>query len=120
MLGNERLDVNSDFALVTRRGDGRLVVAVWNYAGTTPSSKIVQLKFESIKARRATIYRVDRDHGDPHPSYEKMGSPRYPTEAQLKEIRQSTELQAPEQREIKQGELSLEIPANGLVVIEIK
>ncbi len=49
-----------------------------------------------------------------------MGSPRYPTEAQLKEIRQSTELQAPEQREIKQGELSLEIPANGLVVIEIK
>jgi len=120
LLGNERLDVNSDFALVTRRGDGRLVVAVWNYAGTTPSSKTIQLKFESIKARRATIYRVDRDHGDPHPLYERMGSPRYPTEAQLKGIRQSTELQAPEQREIKQGELSLEIPANGLVVIEIK
>jgi xylan 1,4-beta-xylosidase len=120
LLGNERLDVNSDSALLTRRGDGRLVVAVWNYAGTTPSSKTVQLKFESIKARRATIYRADREHGDPHPAYEKMGSPRYLTQAQLKQIRQSTELPAPEQRPIKQGELSLEIPANGLVVIEIK
>ena len=120
LLGNERLDVNSDSALVTRRADGRLVVAVWNYAGPTPSSKTVQLRFASVKARRANIYRVDRDHGDAHPAYERLGSPRYPTQAQLREIRQATELGTPEQREIKQGELSLEIPANGLAVVEIK
>lgn len=119
LLGNERLEVNSDSALLTRRPDGRLVVAVWNYA-VTPSSKTVNLKFESGKIRHATIYRVDRDHGDPHPAYEKLGSPRYPTQAQLKEIRQATELTGPEQRQIKQGELSLEIPANGLAVIELK
>jgi xylan 1,4-beta-xylosidase len=121
LLGNERLEVNSDWALVTRRSDGRLVLALWNYAaGPSPSSKTVQLKFESVKARRASIYRVDRDHGDPHPAYEGMGSPRYPTPAQLKEIRKVTELTAPESREVKQGELSIEIPANGLVVMELQ
>ncbi|HEX4486166.1 MAG TPA: glycosyl hydrolase family 39 [Terriglobales bacterium] len=116
LLGNERLDVNSDSALVTRRPDGRLVVALWSYA----SPKTIQLKFEDNKARRATIHRVDRDHGDPHPAYEKQGSPRYPTQSQLKEIRQSTELPAPEIRRIEHGELTVEIPANGLAVIEIK
>jgi xylan 1,4-beta-xylosidase len=118
LLGNERLGVVSDSVLVTRRPDGRLVVAVWNYA--TDSSKTVQLKFESAKAREAKIYRVDRDHGDPRPAYEKMGSPRYPTQAQLKEIRQSAQLPAPETRRIKEGALSLELPAQGLAVLEIK
>jgi xylan 1,4-beta-xylosidase len=116
LLGNERLDVNSDSALVTRRPDGRLVVAIWSYA----SPRTVQLKFADGKARRATIHRVDRDHGDPHPAYEKQGSPRYPTQAQLKEIRQSTELPSPETRRIEHAELTVEIPANGLAVIEIK
>ena len=116
LLGNERLDVDSDAALVTRRADGRLVVAVWSYT----SPKTIQLKFADNKARRATIYRVDRDHGDPHPAYEKLGSPRYPTQAQLKEIRQSTELPAPESRRIEHAELTIELPANGLAVIEIK
>ena len=121
LLGNERLAVDSDSALVTRRADGRLVLAIWNYpTGTTPSSKTVQLKFESGKARRAAIYRVDGDHGDPHPAYEKLGAPRYPTPAQLKAIRQATELSAPESRKIEGAGLSLQIPANGLVVVEIK
>ena len=68
--------------------------------------------------RYAFISRVDRDHGDPHPAYEKMGSPLYPTQAQLEKFRESTVLAAPEKHDLKNGELTVEIPADGLAVIE--
>jgi xylan 1,4-beta-xylosidase len=49
-----------------------------------------------------------------------MGSPVYPTQAQLQQLRDSVVLGAPEVQEIKGGELSLTLPANGLAVIAIR
>src|SRR6476661_1150681 len=98
-LGNNRLAVDSDSALVTRASDGSLVVAVWNLVppDQTGSAKSVVLRFSHIgSARHAAISRVDREHGDPHPAYEKMGSPVYPTQAQLQKLRNSVQLGAPE------------------------
>jgi xylan 1,4-beta-xylosidase len=49
-----------------------------------------------------------------------MGTPAYPTPAQIHELRRATEMSAPETRALKNNELTLEIPAQGLVLIELK
>jgi len=49
-----------------------------------------------------------------------MGSPVYPTMAQLKQLRDAALSNSPETQEIKNGELTLALPANGLAVISIR
>jgi xylan 1,4-beta-xylosidase len=100
-----------------------LVVAVWNLVppDQTGSAKSVVLRFSHIgSARHAAISRVDREHGDPHPAYEKMGSPVYPTRAQLQKLRDAVEIGPPEIQELKRGELSVTLPPDGLAVIAIR
>ena len=46
-----------------------------------------------------------------------MGSPIYPTQAQLQKLREPAGRSAPEVQELKDGELSLTLPPNGLAVI---
>jgi xylan 1,4-beta-xylosidase len=121
-LGDERLTLESDTALVTRRKDGSLVVAVWNYAPPSePSaSKTVTLQFTGIELQHASISRVDGEHGDVHSTYEKMGAPRYPTQAQIVALRHAAQLPAPDRRDLRNGELTLTLPSYGLAVIEVK
>jgi xylan 1,4-beta-xylosidase len=125
-LGDQRIAVDSDSALLSRRKDGALVLAVWNYAppnskeGPEGSSKTFTLEFKGTKATEALISRVDRDHGDIHPLYEKMGSPRYPTSKQIQDLRRAAELPRPEKRRLKNGALILTLPPQGLAVIELK
>jgi xylan 1,4-beta-xylosidase len=121
-LGEERIQLDADFALLTRRKDGTLVLALWNYAapGQTGSQRTLTLTLKGTKASQALISRVDGEHGDVHSAYEKMGAPRYPTQKQIQELRKSAELPAAEARPIKRGELSVILPAHGLAVIELK
>ena len=121
-LGDERIQLDSDSALLTRRKDGSLVLAVWNYAppdhpGVT---KIVTLRFRGLRLKRSLIYRLDAAHGDFHAAYERMGSPRYPTEAQIQQLTKATELGPSEARRLSNAELTLTLPAYGLAVIELK
>ena len=109
--------------LVTRAANGSLVVAVWNLVppDQTGAAKTVTLRFKNLKGvNHASISRVDRDHGDPHPAYEKMGSPVYPTQAQLQKLRDSAAIGAPQIEDLKNGELSVTLPADGLAVIGIR
>jgi len=121
-LGEERIQLDSDFALLTRRKDGTLVLAVWNYAAPEQagSPRTMSLRLKNTKVSRASISRVDRDHGDVHSTYEKMGSPNYPTQKQIQELRQGAELPGPEEQPITNGEFKLTLPAHGLAVIELK
>jgi xylan 1,4-beta-xylosidase len=125
-LGDQRIAVDSDSALLTKRRDGTLVLAVWNYAppnskeGPPGSSKTVTLEFKGARAKQAMISRVDGDHGDVRPLYEKMGSPRYPTSKQIEDLRHAATLPVPEKRALKNGTLTLTLPAQGLAVIELK
>ncbi|MGD0566933.1 MAG: glycosyl hydrolase family 39 [Candidatus Sulfotelmatobacter sp.] len=121
-LGDERIQLDSDSALLTRKKDGTLALAVWNYA---PPEQVgvprrITLRLKGTNATHALISRVDGDHGDFHSAYAKMGSPRYPTPAQIQELRQAAELPASEPSEIKHGELAITLPAHGLALIEIK
>jgi xylan 1,4-beta-xylosidase len=111
--------------LVTRQKDGSLVVAVWNLIppeqAQSVQTKTIHLRFEHLAGmRQAYISRVDRDHGDMHPAYDKMGQPRYPTQQQLKALRQAAQLPPAEIRELINGELTLDLAPDGLAVIEVK
>jgi len=121
-LGEERIQLDSDSAVLTRRKDGTLVLAVWNYAAPDEkgSPRTITFTLKGAKASRALISRVDGDHGDFHSAYQKMGSPRYPSQKQIQELREATELHAPEARQLKNGEFSVILPAHGLAVIELK
>jgi xylan 1,4-beta-xylosidase len=67
----------------------------------------------------ATIERVDEAHGNPLPAYRAMGSPRYPTQAQIEALNKASAMPAPEHRKLDKGALELTLPINGLAVIEI-
>jgi xylan 1,4-beta-xylosidase len=120
-LGEERIQVDSDSALLTRRKDGTLVLAVWNYAPPehAGADKTIHLRLEG-NARRAVVWRLDADHGDIIPAYEKMGSPRYPTQNQIRELRESAQLPPPETGRLEHGDLAITLPPYGLAVVEIK
>ncbi len=68
-LGEERITLDSDSALLTRKKDGSLVLAVWNYAPPDKegAAKTVTLKFKGNAPSQATISVVDPQHGDPLP-----------------------------------------------------
>jgi xylan 1,4-beta-xylosidase len=121
-LGEERIQLNSDSALLTRRKDGTLVLAVWNYSAPEEagSSKEITIRLQGAKADRVLISRLDANHGDVRPAYEKMGSPSYPTQKQIRELQQAAELPAPENGHLEHGELKLILPSHGLAVIELK
>jgi xylan 1,4-beta-xylosidase len=121
-LGGERIQLDSDSALLTRRKDGGLVVALWNYSppGEAGAAKTITLRLGGTSRKRALLSRVDTAHGDVNPAYEKMGSPHYPTQAQIKELQHAAELPAPETVHLENGELAVTLPGHGLAVIEIK
>ncbi len=121
-LGEERIALDSVDALATRRQDGTRVVAIWNYAppGEAGASKSVTVKFKGGSAKHASISRADREHGDVLPTYEKLGSPPFPTEAQIETLRKASQLAPAESRELSNGELTLTLPSHGLAVIEVK
>jgi xylan 1,4-beta-xylosidase len=121
-LGDERLALDSDTALVTRKKDGSFVVALWNYAPPEHAGepKTFTLKFDSKRFKHAAIFRVDREHGDARSTYEKMGSPQYPTQAQIAALRKASQLPAPDNQTLRDGELTLTLPSYGLAVIEVR
>ena len=67
-LGEERITLDSNSALLTREKDGSLVLAVWNYAPPEKegAAKTVTLKFKGKAPAQATISVVDPQHGDIH------------------------------------------------------
>ncbi len=121
-LGEQRIELKSDSAILTRKKDGSLVMAVWNYAPPEHAgvARTFTLQFPGNPFKHALISRVDPDHGDVHAAYETMGAPRYPNPAQIQELKKAAELPAPEARKLKNGNLSLTLPSYGLALVELK
>ena len=121
-LGEQRIELHSDSALLTRRRDGSLVLAVWNYSPPEQAGvpRTFTFQFKNTNPKQALVSRVDQDHGDFHAAYENMGRPRYPTSAQIDRLRQAAELPPAESRPIENGELTLTLPGHGLALIELR
>ena len=120
-LGEQRFGSAAAGALLTRRADGALVVALWNYADVTATAPVrrVTLTVRNFAARTARVQSLDEEHGNVHRAYERMGSPRYPTQRQLSELRSGAALPPPALRALHAGSLELEIPSHGLTVVTI-
>jgi xylan 1,4-beta-xylosidase len=121
-LGDQRFMDDPEGTLITRRGDGTLVLALWNYAdvGVSVPPRRLTLKLVHSAAHSAQVQMMDTQRGNVLLAYEKMGSPRYPTPAQLAQLRGSAVLAPPETREIaSNGTLELEIPSQGLALVTI-
>jgi xylan 1,4-beta-xylosidase len=121
-LGDTRLQLNVDDTLLTRRKDGALVLALWNYApaGEAVAPRRVELDLKAFAKRKVTVARLDHTHGDVHTAYESMGSPRYPTIQELATLKAAATLPAPREEHIVGGELDLVIPSDGLVLVTLK
>jgi xylan 1,4-beta-xylosidase len=133
-LGDKRIEEASTSALVTRRSDGTVVVAVWNLflPEETGVPKNVTIHFKGLTAgvpgtagaltagRRAAITRVDATHGSLLNAYQAMGRPIYPTQAQIAKLRRAAELPAAENKSFENGELKLVLPPQGLALIEVR
>src|SRR5437763_528825 len=120
-LGEQRFGSAAEGALLTRRADGALVVALWNYAdvGATSPIRKVTLTVKNFDARTASVQSLDDEHGNVHKAYEKMGSPRYPTQGQVAELRAAAALPAPESHALRNGTLDVAIPSQGLILVTI-
>ena len=101
-LGDRRLAVNSENALVTERADGTLVIALWNYAEPEEKSapKTFQLHTKGTGFRSYRLQFVDEDHGSSLKAWKDMGSPVSPTLSQIEEIKAASGMPPVEQHSV--------------------
>lgn len=120
-LGNTRIAVDSKSALVTRREDGTVVMAVWNLflPGAAGENKRVLITTKgSVENHGALVYRLDSTHGSLVRAYAAMAKPAYPTQAQIQALRSAANLPAPERVRFQHGQLTIDLPPQGLALIE--
>jgi xylan 1,4-beta-xylosidase len=132
MLGDRRIALTSDSALATATNGG-LAIAVWNYAppaGTgaayTPptaagAEKVFVLHVDHVRTNAAVkLWRVDAKHGDSNAAFDAMGRPSGDlSPAQVKQLQAAGALTSPETLSLKNGDLRISVPAQGLVVLTI-
>ncbi|HUI41659.1 MAG TPA: glycosyl hydrolase family 39 [Terriglobia bacterium] len=128
-LGAERLDVQSDSALATRRADGSLAIAVWNYAPPSlPDAKpqgaarSFKLSFHGLEAPLSVRIRVvDPDHGSPLGAWVAMGKPDFPSREQIQSLREAGELPSADTRTVTADDptLTLTLQPHALALVEI-
>jgi xylan 1,4-beta-xylosidase len=122
-LGQQRIPNDSQDVIVTRLQDGSLAIVVWNLVDPDQhgDEKTMELTFTGVRADAAiTLRRVDDNHGNILKAYSALGSPRYPTPAQVKEMNRASALTPPEQAKLKEGKLTLQVGRNALVLITVR
>jgi len=132
-LGDKRLSVDSDSVLATVRPDGRIALALWNYAppdGTGASytkppasrgpERSFSVKLTGVGANStATVLRVDETHGNVISAYDAMERPAFPSRDQIVKLREAAKAAPPERISLKNGTLTIQVPPQGLAVVLI-
>ncbi|HXU49706.1 MAG TPA: glycosyl hydrolase family 39, partial [Candidatus Binatia bacterium] len=122
LLGDRRLDVRSDSALVTKRSDGSLAIAVWNLflPEEKGSAKKVTLRFSNVHGAHAQVWIIDANHGSTLPAFSAMGSPAFPTGKQFEALRKAAELPAPKSEILTGSTLTFTLQPQALALIELR
>jgi xylan 1,4-beta-xylosidase len=141
-LGDTLLDSGEGPILATKHNDGTVSLLVWNLIPQDPKqrtsvgdpqvqtegkfvtqgeSKQFALRLANHSNARASIDRVDKDHGDFNKTYQRMGSPAYPTMLQINELKRASELPGIEVAHLDgHGEIRFSIPPNGVALLTIE
>ncbi|HET8554285.1 MAG TPA: glycosyl hydrolase [Rhodanobacteraceae bacterium] len=131
-LGRTRLPAGNGPVLVTRRDDGSLVLALWNYADPASYKTTYIDKPPQGATRRfdidishlagvdhAEVWRLDEHHGNVIPTFDAMGRPAYPSKRQIRKLRRAARMAPVEDVAVHDGKLSIEVPPQGLVVVRL-
>ena len=122
-LGDTRIPQADPGILVTRRHDGSLAIALWNLIDpdTTGSERRVNLQLQGLRSgSQVLITRVDDAHGSSLAAYRAMGSPRYPSAAQVVTLNCSAELPTAERQTLAaDGRVEVALPVNALALVEV-
>lgn len=121
-LGDQRIASDADL-LATRRADGSLAIALWNYypPAEPGATRTVTLRFAGLKGRhRVTIQHADTGEGAVLAAYKKMGSPASPTEEQVATLRKASAMPAPATAALHGDELTVTLPPYCLALVEIR
>jgi len=122
-LGQERILQDSSNVLVTRRRDGSLAIAAWNLVDpdTKGSERSVEFEIRGVPPdSHLRVSRADAKHGNTLAAYKSMGSPRYPTQAQVRELNRVAEAGSVQDLRLSKGSIRLPLPVNGVLLIEVK
>jgi xylan 1,4-beta-xylosidase len=106
-------------------------LALWNYLppigegdkytsepATVGAAKTFELSLKGVPAgARVTLYRVDGTHGNAIPAFDAMGRPQTPSREQIAELRKAGAASPPESLKLKDGKITVTVPARGLVVL---
>jgi xylan 1,4-beta-xylosidase len=118
LLGDQRLANSSENVLVTKSRNGRLTLALWNYAdpGKQAASKTFHLAIQGKRGGSYSVRILDAGHGSSFDRWVAMGSPNYPTTAQIKELQQASELPPAVKHSMRDA---IELSAHALALVEI-
>jgi xylan 1,4-beta-xylosidase len=118
-LGHQRLSSTSENALITKRDDGAIVIALWNYAdaGKTGPAKAFQLKAANGAYSAYRIQTVDSQHGSPLEKWRAMGEPKYPSPRQIAELKQDSELAPAAEHKLSE---QIVLPAHALALVHLE
>ncbi len=82
--------------------------------------KSITFTVQGVKGNASLrISRVDHEHGDVLAAYDKMGAPTYPSQEQLRQLREVEQPAPPHVEHLHGGSFTLEVPAQGLAVVEL-
>jgi xylan 1,4-beta-xylosidase len=121
-LGDKRISNDAKDAIVTRRADGGLAIAVWNLVDPDKegTARKVTLDFSHVApGARVSVERVDEQHGNVLKQYAAMGKPLDPTPVQVEQLNRETALPAPEEMKLQGGKLELTLTPNTLALVKI-
>ena len=121
-LGDQRIANDAANVIVTRKQDGSLVIAAWNLVDPDRkgSSERIEFQISGVPPdSRVRVSRADSQHGNTLDAYRRMGSPRYPSQEQVRELNRVAGAPAVETLQLHQGAIELEVPVNGIVLVEV-
>jgi xylan 1,4-beta-xylosidase len=119
-LGTERIAIASTSALATKKPDGTVVLAVWNYWRPEEQGEPRDFRIEVPGAAGTVKVRVvDADHGSPVDLWKKMGSPAWPSRDQQRDLIHAAELPPAQTVDLTNGAFTLTLAPHALATIEI-
>jgi xylan 1,4-beta-xylosidase len=113
---------DSSNVLITRRRDGSLAIAAWNLVDPDKSGAERSVEFEIRGVppdSQVRLSRADSEHGNTLAAYKRMGSPRYPTQTQVRELNRVAQTTSVQNLRLSKEPIKLRLPVNGVLLLEV-
>jgi xylan 1,4-beta-xylosidase len=118
-LGNQRLASDSEDMLLTKRSDGTLVAAIWNYAEADQAGqeKTIQLRLKNGRKAKYRMQFVDAQHGSALEEWTRMGSPDSPTTDQIAKLIAASQIAPATEHSLSDP---IRLAPHGLALLQLK